>query len=178
MKNTLNKKEMMAYSESLVRFVNVCNQTELAHFRLTDREFFPPRFLDGNVEATIPTVRNTSKSMVMPMWWGFQQGVRRAWEEGFPPDWSVILITLTTSKTSSQTWPYQSALMFLAIEPWRARFCGKCGKQFVAEKPATKFCSNRCAKDARRVTRNAWWRDHGRQWRSERGRKIHPAGKH
>jgi hypothetical protein len=174
-----NKKELLWAAERLALFANA-DESGVAKFQLTNADFFPtgfwaaldpqrPRTLTlGSARNTIPTMRDADDSVVMPHWWGIQQGLRRAWEEGFPPDWSAILIALTQSKTSAQAWPYQRALMFMAIESWRARFCGICGERFVAEKPARRFCSNQCASDARRMSRTAWWHEHGEKWRRKR----------
>jgi hypothetical protein len=48
----------------------------------------------------------------------------------------------------TRVWPYQQAVMFLGTNPWRALFCGLCGKRFVADKPGRRFCSGDCTKEA------------------------------
>ena len=40
-----------------------------------------------------------------------------------------------------ESWPYQEAVMFLTMEPWRARICGECGNRFVADHAKRKYCS-------------------------------------
>jgi hypothetical protein len=53
------------------------------------------------------------------------------------------------SATNRMVWPAQFAIMFLAIHPWRARFCSSCGKRFVADKPSRRYpttsLESRCA---------------------------------
>lgn len=65
----------------------------------------------------------------------------------------------------TRVWPYQQAVMFLGTNPWRALFCGQCGKRFVADKPGRRFCSEDCTKEARKSSKRAWWGEHGENWR-------------
>jgi len=71
-------------------------------------------------------------------------------------------------------YPYMQAVMFLGTNPWRALFCGLCGKRFVADKPGRRFCSEDCTKAARKGSRRVWWSKHGENWRevkTKAGRK-------
>lgn len=175
----LKHNENIRYAGELAAFTNCVDSVAVKKFSAKNPDFFPTHFLDGNADQqaiAIPTLRE-EEPVWKPMWWGFQQGLLRAWEEGFPADWAVILIALThpkRSKVSVQAWPYQRALMFLAIEPWRARFCGACGRPFVADRPATRFCSTKCAGNARQESRNAWWHKEGERWRRKRGKGRTP----
>ena len=72
--------------------------------------------------------------------------------------------------TGSQVWPYQQAVMFLCVNPWRARFC-VCGNRFVADIPARRFCSDKCFQDSRKLAKQAWWSAHGEGWRSSKEAK-------
>jgi hypothetical protein len=73
-------------------------------------------------------------------------------------------------------WPYQHAVMLLALQPWRARICGKCGEYFVKEKPRDRYCSKACSKQAVLDSKNKSWGLHGRNWRpskpSKKSRKM------
>jgi len=73
-------------------------------------------------------------------------------------------------------WPYQHAVMLLALQPWRARICGKCGKYFMKEKPRDRYCSKACSKQAVLDSKNKSWGLHGRNWRpskpSKKSRKM------
>lgn len=173
---TKKDNENLRYAGELASFTKCADSVGVEDFSAKNPEFFPPGFLtdDAHLQTIeIPTFRHEGPIRV-PRWWGFQQGVLRAWEEGFPADWAVILIAVTHPKTSALAWPYQRALMFLAVEPWRARFCGVCGRPFVADKPATRFCSTKCAGDARQKSRNKWWHREGERWRRRRGKRSAP----
>jgi hypothetical protein len=65
----------------------------------------------------------------------------------------------------TKVWPFQRAVMFLGTNPWRASTC-VCGKLFVADKPAQRYCSDKCFQDARRLAKRTWWSDHGEAVRS------------
>ena len=173
----LKQNENIRYAGELAEFANCADGVAVKEFSARTTEFFPHHFLDDDTadrQTSAIQGLEEQEPVWMPRWWGFQQGLLRAWEEGFPADWAVILIAVTHSKTSAQAWPYQRALMFLAVEPWRARFCGECGKPFVADKPATRFCSTKCAGNARQKSRNAWWRREGERWRRKRGKESTP----
>jgi hypothetical protein len=62
-------------------------------------------------------------------------------------------------------WPYQHAIMLLALQPWRARICGKCGKFFVKKKPRDRYCSKTCSKQALLDSKKRSWGLHGKDWR-------------
>jgi hypothetical protein len=73
-------------------------------------------------------------------------------------------------------WPYQHAVMLLALQPWRARICGKCGMYFVKKKPRDRYCSKACSKRAVLDSKNKSWGLHGKNWRpsklSKNSRKM------
>lgn len=119
---------------------------------------------------------------LLPLWQEFQTWLRDTWRARFPLEKCIALISAagniphappTAAESEPQkfekpkVWPYQRAVMLLGVEPWRARFC-VCGKRFVADKPSRRFCSTRCSSDARKVSRRAWWSEHGKQWRGTR----------
>lgn len=124
-----------------------------------------------------------------PRWRIFQAFLREAWS-GFPIDNAIPLISwaslvddrvLPVTDDLSQgpdpnptvadykrTWPFQRAVMCLAIEPWRARFCSQCGNRFVADEPNRKFCSDKCFQIWRTQAKRVSWSKHGREWRANR----------
>ena len=65
-----------------------------------------------------------------------------------------------------ETWPYQLAIMFLAIEPWRAKFCVNCGNRFVASVNARKNCSVDCGKTAHKQSKRNSYHLHKNEWPS------------
>jgi len=172
---TSTQKQILSYAGHLASFANCEDQFAIEEFAAKNEGFFPPRFLEDNrppIKSLIPTLKQETEWR--PTWWGFQAGLLQAWKEHFPADWAVSLIALTQPKTRFESWPYQRALMFLAVEPWRARFCAICGRRFVAEKPATRFCSVKCAGGARKNSRDAWWHMHGERWRRRREKTRTP----
>jgi hypothetical protein len=66
-----------------------------------------------------------------------------------------------------ESWPFQKAVMLLAVEPWRAGFCSQCGMRLVADKPGRKFCGDKCSQSSRKGTKRAWWAKHGGNWRAK-----------
>jgi hypothetical protein len=172
---TLTQKEILSYAGHLALFANCEDQIAVEKFGAKNEGFFPPRFLEDNRPPRGSLKRGQAQEVEwMPTWWGFQAGLLQAWKERFPADWAVTLIALTHPKTRFEAWPYQRALMFMAVEPWRARFCAICGGRFVAEKPATRFCSAKCAGGARKNSRDAWWCRHGERWRRKRRKRRTP----
>jgi hypothetical protein len=75
------------------------------------------------------------------------------------------------SVPKTKIWPYQRVVMLLALQPWRARICGKCGKFFVKEKPRDRYCSKACSKQAVLDSKNKSWGLHGKNWRSSKPSK-------
>jgi hypothetical protein len=68
-------------------------------------------------------------------------------------------------------WPYQHAVMLLAMQPWRARICEICGKYFVKEEPRERYCSTACSKVALRDSKSKSWQLHGEKWRPRKSSK-------
>jgi hypothetical protein len=68
-------------------------------------------------------------------------------------------------------WPYQHAVMLLAMQPWRARICGKCGKYFMKDKPRDRYCSKACSKQAVLDSKTNSWSRHGKNWRPSKPSK-------
>jgi hypothetical protein len=82
--------------------------------------------------------------------------LRKAWSAGFPADTTLELATNslflaahalasdTTAEmetTPRKIWPYQRAVLFLHVNPTKARICewGDCGRRFVSETKG-QFC--------------------------------------
>jgi len=120
-------------------------------------------------------------------WKQIQRLLRDVWSKGFPLDGSVQLITsiatfsrhgallraaLADEEVDGQApapvWPFQRAVMFFAVNSWRARFCPRCGKRFVAATPKSTYCSDACFQVARKDSKKLWWNAHGQAWRDSR----------
>jgi len=72
---------------------------------------------------------------------------------------------------------FPRAICLLWEERWRAKTCEDCQRYFVAAKPATKFCSLKCAGDARRKRDLDYWHQHGKEKRAERRAEAKPSAK-
>jgi hypothetical protein len=70
-----------------------------------------------------------------------------------------------------EIYPYQHVVMLLALQPWRARICEKCGKYFVKDKPRDRYCSKPCSKQAILDSKRKSWGSHGNSWRPKRSSK-------
>jgi hypothetical protein len=191
-----NDKDILWDAERLGQFSNVVGPKRAHQFRAKCPDFFPPNFWRKEVRAlpsdpipesdSVRGLYGTDTSGMLgamglesmpervPLWWSFKQRLRTAWQHGFPLEVCVRLISSPISPllNAFRVWPYQRALMFLTSEPWRARFCPRCGERFVADKPARRFCSGACSSKARQNSRAASWKKHGEKWRVRYREKI------
>lgn len=120
--------------------------------------------------------------------------LHKAWRDGFPLEESVRLISLPARMDLQLTehiletvpldadgfsiefkpvekmkvWPFQSAVMFLAMESWRARHCLWCNRRFVADIQSRRYCSDACFRDARNNAKRDWWNEEGTKQRREK----------
>jgi len=124
-------------------------------------------------------------------WQSIQRSLQEAWTKRFPLDMSIQLIIevdkyskleqalrkvpemsneeiANMKPPAAEVWPFQRAVMYLAVNSWRARFCTRCGKRFVAAKPKSTYCSDACFKESRKGAKQAWWGAHGETWRSNK----------
>ncbi len=95
--------------------------------------------------------------------------LRKAWSMGFPADTTLELATNkfflaahalasdTTEEMESRpqkVWPYQRAVLFLHVNPTRARTCEWCGRRFTSETKA-RFCRLGLVVDGKEI--NCFW---------------------
>ncbi len=186
-----DNKQILWDAERLARFANAA---EVESLREDYGDLFPQNFWNWQVRqfgegevvwARSPDVFDRLKNEPpIPFWRAFQTALRVAWKMRFPLEECVRLISCAavpdrlSGKTDVEAdllsygvWPYQRVVMFLGVEPWRARFCGACGNRFVADKPARRFCSNTCSGKARQASRAASWNKHGKKWRARSEQK-------
>src|SRR5215472_1355911 len=192
-----DKKTVLWDAERLALFSNARDVMEVNRFCRNHGTFFPRNFqnwfvrqvaIDGPVlttdAASADAVGRLKRELPIPFWRAFQQVLCEAWRIGFPLEECVRLISsaavgdrlfgktdVEPDLSSYPVWPYQRAVMFLGTEQWRARFCGQCGTRFVADKPARRFCSNKCSSKARKDSRAVSWTKHGEKWRATYERK-------
>ncbi len=183
-------------AQTLALFSNARTAAEADYFHHNYGSFFPRNFWNWQIRQleegvpifspdapTAQAVERLRRAPLIPFWQAFQGVLRGAWQLGFPLEECVRLISsaavadrlygetdVEPDLSSYPVWPYQRAVMLLGVEPWRARFCPLCGKRFVADKPARRFCSDACASKARKHSRRAWWSEHGKEWRVNRSK--------
>jgi hypothetical protein len=181
-------KQILWDAERLALFSNANAAKEVKRFHAAHDDYFPRSFWNYKIRVGGPGEFTVSSGPIpqeeVPMWRAFQRALQEAWQVGFPREECVRLIScgVVPERISGKSefepdllsypaWPYQMAVMFLGVESWRARFCGQCGKRFVADKPARRFCSNPCAGKARQASRSLSWSKHGEKWRDRYERK-------
>jgi len=163
--------------KGLVEFAR-CNPASLANWRSQWPDFFPETFWNRDIKQT-PT-----RVVFGPMWRVYQDVLLNAWRHGFTPSDIVRLIVPPVSgefdelSSVTEASPYQRAVLLVAMEPWRARFCSECGQPFAADKGASKFCSPGCYAESRRDTKRRWWAEQGsEQRRKARVKQSHSKGR-
>jgi hypothetical protein len=197
--------DMLVDAEMLARFSNL-KPSEVEEFRnRVCRDFLPDDFW-RLLSARVGDLPDTP----LETWRRMQQSVQDMWAKRFPLEGSIQLITraghdseqakiLARSERKSneeiaateqpQVWPFQRAVMYLAVNSWRARFCPACGSRFVALTPKSTYCTEvrigpegkktTCFAESRKGKKKAWWSEHGEHWRASRkeakNRKNRPA---
>ncbi len=190
-------KKILWDAERLALFSNASGAAEVEQFRANHDGFFPRNFWNWKVPplgegepilttdaASAQAVERLKPLPRIQFWQAFQRALHGAWQVGFPLEECVRLISCAAvadrlygatdvepDLLSYPVWPYQRAVMLLGVEPWRARFCAQCGKRFVADKPARRFCSNACSTKARQASRSVSWSKHGEKWRADYEKK-------
>lgn len=189
-----SEKDVLSNAGQLAEFTNVKNDEELKIFRNRNGNFSPPSLWDGlDVETQWENLPQSSEPTFEPFdtevfgpglqklissggasrlhsWRDLRDVTRLAWERKFSLDICLLLLNHVIRLTPTLIFPpyaCQRAIVFLAIEPWRARFCSICGRRFVADKNARRYCSTDCSSRARLDSRNAWWKAYGNEWRAE-----------
>jgi len=67
---------------------------------------------------------------------------------------------------------FQQSLYELMRVRWRAMICLQCGRYFIADKTAQKYCSTNCSDEAKLARSNEHWRKKGRFNRQARKEEI------
>jgi hypothetical protein len=183
MDNTL--KQDMNDAGTLARFANL-EESEIGQFRTANPQFLPKWWDDSG------NAREQNKGLI----WKYWQDLLRKWwlrlQEGPSSKYSNFVLALVTYCADTESsWdalgfvdtpfdtdvelvkalPYQRAVMFMALNPWRARIC-RCGNRFIADKPNRQFCSDVCAWKFRKKKKREWiaaQRDRTRRKKRTRG---------
>jgi hypothetical protein len=187
MDNEVSSTDTLIDAQMLAVFSNL-TPAEVAQFRNGVAPYFlPASFWD--VQSIMPGAASAEFA-----WQFVQRGLQEAWAKRFPLDLSIQLIVAldkysqleralqqipemsnqeiaNMSVPAMEVWPFQRAVMYLAVNSWRARFCPNCGKRFVATKPKSTYCSDACFSQSRKGAKRAWWLEHGEQWRAKDSKK-------
>jgi hypothetical protein len=115
-------------------------------FRAAHPDYVPPEWWSGRAWKD-------GVGMYRP-WMAEQAVLRKAWAAGFSAAVTLRLVTTdlfliahalasdTTEEmetTPPKIWPYQRAILFLHVNPTKAKICEWCGKRFISETKA-RFC--------------------------------------
>lgn len=180
MARDLSSRDILIDAQMLATFSNL-TPTQVDEFRNSVAPDFLPNSLWDltRIDSTVESA-----------WQVIQRKAQNAWTKHFLLDQSIELITdvdrysqqhkhwdrlnqmsneeiANTKVPATDVWPFQRAIMFLAVNSWRARFCPACGKRFVAAKPKSTYCSDACFNESRKGAKRAWWSEHGEQWRAK-----------
>jgi hypothetical protein len=156
------------------------NAQALALFsNLTEKDV---EYFRRNYAGFIPEPWWTVENYDTPIWKLWQELLQESWGK-LSADRIVALLTLWHHQRKSSeaeeseviagmniptAYPYQHAVMFLAMEQWRAKYCENCGNRFVKEKPPQRFCSDACFKESRKAYKRTQWAEHGPEWLKNR----------
>jgi hypothetical protein len=90
------------------------------------------------------------------------QGVYLARPSSVLPQWRSSKFEYVSSND------FQKAVYLLLSESWRAKVCRRCGKYFIADKPAQMFCSTTCSNQSKLELGRRYWHDKGTTLREQR----------
>jgi hypothetical protein len=170
-------------AQFLAEFANL-DPDKIDGFRESYPDFFPETFwpegraaLEAGRDAVAIKAIRTIEGFD---WRTYQAILRQAWVEKFSAPWTIRLVESSGMQQSLQAamgyvYPYQSAVMYLHAERWRAKICS-CGIRFVAEHAKRKFCSVKgedglkCSERAIRESHRKSWSKHGDMWRPKKSK--------
>lgn len=135
--------------DSLGQFVNLTAKG-LGDFQYRYPKFLPAWFY------TLPC-GNDGELLAWPAW---QARLREAWHSGFHSEYVAQLVNIPIAPGNKQfefqpVCDAQRAVLAMALESWRARFCPKCGVPFVARKSRETYWPKQCFAEHRREKQRA-----------------------
>jgi hypothetical protein len=184
-------------AEFLAKFANL-ELDRLDSFREEYPGFFPEKFWTVFGQVSINRLVDPDPDLkVRPLTMArlVQIAMQDIWRDGFTDDHSIGLIGLGNGSALGESWdlqayPYQTAIMFLHNEPWRAKICEECGGLYVADHPLRRYCSRtpeaeglekealkKCSQKGIQKARNKWWDNVGKQRRAEKAAKAAKSAK-
>lgn len=144
--------------------------------------------------ATQEAVERLKRELPIPLWRAWQQLLRVAWHTGFDLDSTTQLLNINLPDEHAfsrlpplqpgertfefaPTWDFQRAVLGVAWQNWRAKFCERCGQPFVAERPKIKYCGLSCSGDVIRNRKASYWRLNRKSLNAKRRRKYRASRK-
>jgi hypothetical protein len=122
--------------------------------------------------CTLPVEGNTG----LLAWWAWRNLLLQAWHAGFHPEYVAQLVNIPTMPPGNSQFDVQPvfdaqrAVLQMMLESWRARFCPKCGRPFVAREPRDTYWPEQCFDEQRREKQRAAKR-YRRQKRTKSSRR-------
>lgn len=167
----LPKRFSPALWDALERFVQLTD-SGLEDFKGRYPSFFPEWFYN------IPVGNNAeSKRKGLFAWQAWCRLLRQAWQANLHPEYVAHLLNIPTvppGNTRFEIAPVcdaQRAVLAIMLEPWRARFCPRCGLRFVARNPADKYRPTKCFEEQRREAQQAATKRYRRRKRAKSSRR-------
>jgi hypothetical protein len=150
--------------DALERFVQLPD-SGLEVFKARYPEFLPAWFYGVACGNDAEPDRKTG----LMAWQAWRALLRAAWQGNFHPEYVAQLVNIPTSPPGNTLFEVQPvcdaqrAVLAMALESWRARFCPKCGSRFVAREAADKYWPKHCFDEQRREQQRASKRKRARR---------------
>ena len=185
----------------LARFA-VLRESDIDAFRKDAPDFVPQDYWGAMPTLTLRPDLPLEQVLYKGRPWELaQRMVRDAWHQRFPPEKAVELISncskfsdmerqlnaiLTAPNASvedllrhlspAKMYGFQKAVMYLSMQPWRAKVCSleSCKRRYVANAPPQETCGLDCRSQYHKLRKARDWEKSGRQYRknSIAGRKA------
>lgn len=142
--------------DALEQFIR-SSKDNLGNFRDRYPAFFPSWFYGLECGNDAEPQRNTG----ILAWQAWSALLREAWHASFQLEYAAQLVNIPTTPPGNTRFKIapicdaQRAVLAMALESWRAHFCPKCGRPFIARRAANKFCSTDCFAQQRREKQRA-----------------------
>jgi hypothetical protein len=138
------------------RFVRL-SDCDLENFKTRYPAFMPEWFYRVSCGNDAEPNSNTR----LLAWQAWRAVLTEAWHSSFHPEYVAQLLHIPTTPPGNTQFEVQRvcdaqrAVLAIALESWRARFCPRCGLPFVARKTADKYWPKACFEVQRREKQRA-----------------------
>lgn len=176
------------WSNALSKFLILEDEAQAAEFAQAYPQFFPLHFFKlqmtnhlakGGIDtANAPEIGLTGfrSASAFPLWRAWRNLLLRCWHSKLSYTYVAQLISVPTALPADAlpnvefqpVYDFQRCVLWIMLEQWRARFCTRCGRPFVAAKQPTKHCGETCKEEAEKERNRRHWKDYGRTWRRKK----------